>query len=185
MYRLLLLSAASVLSACAPAELDPPGAPDSAPAGATPVAAGAAAAVQAPASHAAERVTIAGCCSFSAPAGATVSTPGGMPIDGFRQYSIALGGEKVHVEPLLGAHGWLGAAGGTAIRLDGRPARETRTAAGGMAAVLPLRAQLAGRETLMSLQVRSDCGGGSTCSLYRAILASMNVEARWTAQPAT
>jgi hypothetical protein len=183
MYRLSIIIVGCALSACAPADLDAAGAPAAVRAGATPAAASAAAPAQA-ASATAQTVSIAGCCTFTAPAGATVSTPGGMQMDGFRQYSIALRGETVQVEPLLGTHGWLAAAGGTAIRLDGRMARERRTPGGGMVAVLPLRAQVSGRETLMSLQIRSDCRDATACPLYRAILASMKVEIRWSVQPA-
>jgi hypothetical protein len=56
--------------------------------------------------------------------------------------------------------------------------------ADGTVAVLPLRDQVGGRETLMSLQIRTDCAGTSPCPLYRNILASLTVEPRWTAQAA-
>lgn len=136
---------------------------------------------QAPQSTTPTIATIRGCCTFTAPAGATVTTPRGLLNDGFNQHQVVLNGETVNVEPFLGAYGWLEAAGGTSIRVDGRPAREQSTVDASMVMVVPLRAQIDGRETLLSLRVRGDCSQPD-CSLYRSIVGSLEIEAHWLPQ---
>jgi len=125
-------------------------------------------------------ITIPGCCRFTVPAGATVSSPSGIPVDGFRQYWVTLNGETTWIQPFLGAHGWLEAAGGAVIHVDGRPARERPLDGGAAVTVIPLHAQIDGRNTLLSLRVRADCAG--YCALYRSVVESLEIETRWSAQ---
>lgn len=180
MMRILsILTVIAGVSACAPPALD---VSDTATMSATPPAE---ARIVVPPTNALPSATtspvvIRGCCTFTVPAGATVSAPSGVPIDGFRQYEVTLNGETVRVEPFLGSYGWLNAEGGADLRLDGRLARETRTEEG-VLMVVPLRATVDGREALMSLRVRSNCSTGD-CFLYRAITQSIAIEARWSPQ---
>ena len=46
--------------------------------------------------------------------------------------------------------------------------------------VIPLHAQIDGRNTLLSLRVRADCA--SYCALYRSVVESLEIETRWSAQ---
>lgn len=175
----LLLVAAASLSACAAAT---PGRSISPVigTGVAPPAPTSRSQANATTSASATKVTIPGCCSFTVPAEATVVTPSGITIDGFPQYTLSLGDESVSVEPLLGSYGWLGAQGGAATRIDERPARERRTT-NQRVTVAPLRARIGGREDLMSLQVRSNCGS-SGCALHQAVVGSFKIEERWKSQ---
>ena len=126
-----------------------------------------------------QRLTIAGCCAFEAPADAQIIQNQAMTRDGFRPIRVNLDDDSVTIEPILGSHGYLEARDGVRSTLDGRDARTLTSSGGSTIIVVPLVRAIDGRTAAMSIRLTGNCQHGN-CDLLDDVVKSFTIEGDWS-----